>query len=367
MRVFDEKPLPIRRSRGYVPEYVRIGFSIGDAWLAAFGAELRNTICILHGDRCLISQHIGDVENLETLDFLREALTHLLNLFRADVSIDFVACDLHPRYLSTRYAKELSEKIGARLIPVQHHHAHAVSLMVDNGLDPSDSAVVIAADGVGYGVDGSIWGGEVLEVSFRRFVRRGCLKPHSMPGGDRATLYPLRMLISYLMSAWEERDVIRVISHHIEKGLPKGWDEYEAVKKRLEGVDGVVGVVPYVGGAAVVQTEFNLQSASFASPAQNLRVCGSGRLNPGCECPGRPKDAFVSVHTYIVVGAVEFQSTAVHAVTDELRTADRCAVALVAGEIPAVAVEGPVTLQTCNDVASADSTGEDENGHRRQT
>ncbi len=233
MRVFDEKPLPIRRSRGYVPEYVRIGFSIGDAWLAAFGAELRNTICILHGDRCLVSQHIGDVENLETLDFLREALTHLLNLFRADVSIDFVACDLHPRYLSTRYAKELSEKIGARLIPVQHHHAHAVSLMVDNGLDPSDSAVVIAADGVGYGVDGSIWGGEVLEVSFRRFVRRGCLKPHLMPGGDRATLYPLRMLISYLMGAWEERDVIRVISHHVEKGLPKGWDEYEAVKKDI--------------------------------------------------------------------------------------------------------------------------------------
>lgn len=213
----------IRRSRGYAPEPLHLGKKAKRCVLG-LGAEENVTACILLGDRVFVSQYIGDVENMETLDFLRNTVNHLIRLTNA--KIDVVACDLHPKFATTRLAHELGESFGYQVVQVQHHHAHLAALMVEHNLN---ELIGILCDGFGYGVDGSAWGGEVLYGLEGRFERLGHLQAQPMVGGDLATVYPLRMAAGILGSV----DVREWLLGYSDR-FPHGEEEVEAILKQLK-------------------------------------------------------------------------------------------------------------------------------------
>ncbi len=189
-RTFRGRPMLIRRSRGYVPEPVTAGGGFPRPALAC-GAELKNTFCLAKDRHAFVSHHIGDLENAETLRSFTEGIEHFRRLF--DIDPQVVAHDLHPEYLSTKYALDLD---GVDLHGVQHHHAHIASCLVDNGAD--GPVIGVAFDGTGYGTDGTIWGGEFLVADLARFERGGHLAPVPMPGGAAAIRQPWRMAAAYL-------------------------------------------------------------------------------------------------------------------------------------------------------------------------
>jgi hydrogenase maturation protein HypF len=203
VREFRGREMPVRRSRGYVPEPVPVRVRFPRPVLAC-GAELKNTFCLAKGDHAFISHHIGDLENAETLRSFTEGIEHFRRLFDIDARV--VAYDLHPEYLSTKYALDLE---GVDLEGVQHHHAHIASCLADNGED--GPVIGVAFDGTGYGTDGTIWGGEFLIAGLARFRRVGHLATVPMPGGAAAIRQPWRMAAAYLDAAYPD-------------GLPPGLD-----------------------------------------------------------------------------------------------------------------------------------------------
>ena len=197
-RVVGGRPMLTRRSRGYVPEPVTVRSASFPGFprpVLACGAELKNTFCLAKGRHAFVSHHIGDLENAETLRSFTEGIEHFSRLF--DITPQVVAYDLHPEYLSTKYALDLD---GVDLVGVQHHHAHIASCLADNGFDyRTDGPVIgVAFDGTGYGTDGTIWGGEFLIATLADFVRAGHLTPVPMPGGAAAIRQPWRMAAAYL-------------------------------------------------------------------------------------------------------------------------------------------------------------------------
>ena len=194
VRAFRGRASLIRRSRGYVPEPLPLGTPAARPILAC-GAELKNTFCLAKGDRAFVSQHIGDLENFETLRSFTGGIEHFRRLF--DITPEVVAHDLHPEYLSTKYAVELG---GVELAGVQHHHAHIASCLADNG--ERGPVIGVAFDGTGYGTDGTIWGGEFLIADLAGFERAGHLTGVPMPGGAAAIRQPWRMAAAYLDAAY---------------------------------------------------------------------------------------------------------------------------------------------------------------------
>ncbi|HYY69840.1 MAG TPA: carbamoyltransferase HypF [Terriglobales bacterium] len=187
-RSFEGRARLLRRSRGYAPQPIDLGSPICE--LLACGGELKNTFCLTKDRYAILSQHIGDVENYETLEFFKETLANLKRLFRVEPKA--VAHDLHPRYLTSRLAAELPlPKIG-----VQHHHAHVASCMAENGL--TGRVIGVAFDGTGYGTDGQIWGGEFLVADFAGFERRAHFRYVPLPGGDVAVRQTWRPALSWL-------------------------------------------------------------------------------------------------------------------------------------------------------------------------
>jgi len=224
VRLHGENQSIIRRSRGYAPEPIRLKRSVGDCVLGV-GAEENVTSCVLLQDKAFVSQHIGDVENLETLEFLREATHHLMRLTNS--KIDVVACDLHPKFTTTRLAHDLGNQLECPVVSVQHHHAHIASLMGEHNVN---EMVGIACDGFGYGSDGNAWGGEILYCNPEGFQRLGHLQEQPMVGGDLATLYPLRMAAGILHRAVDIEEWLLSNSNH----FPHGEKEVEVVTKQLE-------------------------------------------------------------------------------------------------------------------------------------
>jgi hydrogenase maturation protein HypF len=188
-------PLLLRRSRGWVPGSVDL--PVDAPPLVACGAELKATFCIAKRRRAWVSQHIGDLQNLETLLSLRAGVAHFEALFA--VTPEVVVHDLHPDYLSTRYALE---RAGVRAVAVQHHHAHLAACLAEHG--ESGPAVGAIFDGTGLGTDGTIWGGELLVGDLAGFERAGHLHPVRLPGGDRAIREPWRMACAWLQEALGE-------------------------------------------------------------------------------------------------------------------------------------------------------------------
>ena len=183
----------LRRARGYAPYPVRLPFETKA--VLACGAEMKGSFCLTRDDHAFVSQHIGDMENAETLEHFADTVGIYKRLFRIEPQI--VACDLHPDYLSTRYAQELVHKNPAlKLVAVQHHHAHIASCMAENGV--TTPVIGVALDGTGYGTDGHIWGGEFLLADYHKFERLAHLEYLPLPGGDAATRKPVRIAAAYV-------------------------------------------------------------------------------------------------------------------------------------------------------------------------
>ncbi len=196
IRIFEGQERVLRRSRGYAPFPVSLGFPMAE--ILACGAELKNTLCLTKEHHAFLSQHIGDLENYETLVFFKETLERMKDLFR--IAPRVVAYDLHPAYLSTKFALDLE---GAEKIGVQHHHAHVASCMAENGI--TEKVIGIAFDGTGFGTDGKIWGGEFLVADFSGFERRAHFRYIPLAGGDQAVREPWRLALSYLLDTFGAR------------------------------------------------------------------------------------------------------------------------------------------------------------------
>ena len=190
--IVDEVPRPVRRARGYAPYPIFLSFK--SEQVLACGAEEKNTFCLTKDEHAFLSQHIGDMENEETLEHFESTIELYKRLFRVEPRV--IACDMHPEYLSTKYARQIGTEYGLNLVPVQHHHAHIASCLAENKV--TGPVIGVALDGTGYGSDGTIWGGEFLLADLSSFRRVGHLEYVPLPGGVAAIKKPYRMALSYL-------------------------------------------------------------------------------------------------------------------------------------------------------------------------
>ncbi|MEM2971211.1 MAG: carbamoyltransferase HypF [Candidatus Bathyarchaeia archaeon] len=250
VRMHGENPVFIRRSRGYAPAPIMLKEK-ARCCVVGFGGELNNTACVLLGDKAFISQHVGDVENVETRDFLENSAKHLIRLTNSKVEV--VACDLHPKFTTTMLVKGLAEENGWQVIRVQHHHAHVAALMAEYGVK---EIVGVCCDGYGYGVDGEAWGGEVLICTWESpdFERVAHLEKQPLLGGDLATRYPLRTAAGILHKKVNVKDwlvqnkayfphgekEIQIILHQLEKR--QNIIETSSCGRVLDAVAAVLGV-----------------------------------------------------------------------------------------------------------------------------
>ncbi len=208
----------IRRSRGYIAISVFLKKKVNQ--ILACGGELKSTVCLTKGNNAFMSRHIGDIKNKATYEFFQLTIEHMKRIL--DINPEIVAYDLHPDYLSTRYALEQQD---VEKVPVQHHHAHVVSCMAENMLD--GPIIGLSFDGTGYGTDGSIWGGEILIAETGRFKRAAHLSYVGMPGGEAAIKEPWRMAVSYLYDAFGEE------FWKLDLPLFKGIDEKGIDEKKV--------------------------------------------------------------------------------------------------------------------------------------
>jgi hydrogenase maturation protein HypF len=189
----------LRRARGYVPQAIRWSDGLIDGAcgpILAVGGHLKNTVALLRKDRVVLSHHLGDLSTIEADRAFRQAISDLQQLLQ--VAPKAIACDLHPDYRSTTFARELAATLSVPLIPVQHHYAHVASCMAEHKLDRE--VLGIAWDGAGYGEGGQVWGGEFLITSYRQFTRLASLKPFRLLGGEAAMKDPSRSAAALL---WE--------------------------------------------------------------------------------------------------------------------------------------------------------------------
>jgi hydrogenase maturation protein HypF len=190
--VVENQPVIVRRARGYAPYPIHLNFQAPQ--ILACGAEEKNTFCLTRDNHAFVSQHIGDMENIETMQHYERTLELYKRLFR--IKPEIIAYDMHPEYLPTKFALELAEKERAKTVAVQHHHAHIASCLADNGEE--GTVIGVAFDGTGYGTDGHIWGGEFMTADCKGFRRVGQLEYLPLPGGSLAIKKPYRTALGYL-------------------------------------------------------------------------------------------------------------------------------------------------------------------------
>ena len=268
-------PQPIRRSRGYAPFPVKLPFQVRQ--ILACGADLKNTFCLTRDEYAFLSQHIGDMENLETLEHFEATIELYKRLFRIEPEI--IAHDMHPAYLTTKYATSQIADPRSH-IAVQHHHAHIASCLADNGWAPDDGPVIgVAWDGTGYGSDGRIWGGEFLVADYHGFRRAGHLEHLPMPGGEAAIRHPYRLAIGTLyaltgqvpslpsLSAGKEE--VRIIQQQIDQGIH--CPQTSAGGRLFDAVSALLGIrerITYEAQAAV-ELEMAAEGQRSKSKVQN--------------------------------------------------------------------------------------------------
>ncbi len=284
VRPFRGAATLLRRSRGYVPEPVGLPWQAPRPILAC-GAELKNTFCLVKGRHAFVSHHIGDLENYETLTSFTQGIEHFGRLF--DIVPEVVAHDLHPEYLSTKHARDLT---GVPLVGVQHHHAHIASCLADNG--ETGPVLGVAFDGTGFGTDGTIWGGEFLRADLLSADRIGHLEAVPMPGGAAAIRQPWRMAAAYLDVAFGDTpDGLEVQRRHAGQ-----WADVLTVARRginspatssagrlFDAVSALLGLrdsINYEGQAAI-------ELEQYADPAERGRY-RAGRVGEVRSCCGVP-------------------------------------------------------------------------------
>ncbi len=217
--VDETNPVFIRRSRGYVPEAISLLDAKDDFGAIAVGAEEKVTGAVLKAGHVYMTQHIGDTDRLENIQFLSNAINHMRSLVGLE-RIDSVACDLHPEMQTTDYAETIAHTEHAELVRVQHHHAHLASLLADHSLSSNTNIVCITADGYGYGLDGTGWGGEILIGNASSSQRIGGLERHIMPGGDLSARYPARALIGFLYQDYTAEQISEIVGNaYISPGI----------------------------------------------------------------------------------------------------------------------------------------------------
>ncbi|MGA2106186.1 MAG: carbamoyltransferase HypF [Syntrophorhabdales bacterium] len=212
--------VPIRRARSYAPYPIKLPFHTKP--LLAAGGEEKNTFCLARDQFAFVSQHIGDMENLDTLRHFADTIELYRKLFRIDPEV--IAHDLHPDYLSTRYAIQFKESLP--LVGVQHHHGHIASCMAENGL--SGPVIGVAFDGSGFGLDGTVWGGEFLVGTYGGFQRMGHIEKMPLPGGEASIRRPYRLAFAYLYSLFRDLPSAPSLSQ-IDK------DERQVITAQIEG------------------------------------------------------------------------------------------------------------------------------------
>jgi len=240
VRIVGTKPQLQRRSRGYTPEPVSIKKTTRH--LLGCGAELKNTFCLAKGRHAFVSHHIGDLENYETLQAFTEGIEHFKHLF--DVDPVLVAHDLHPEYLSTKYALEQD----VELLGVQHHHAHIAACLADN--NHQDPVLGVAFDGTGFGPDGTLWGGEFLLADLTSYERLTHLRTIAMPGGVMAIKQPWRMAASYVdeLGRPAHEDIVKLKRSGLNSPLTSSAGRlFDAAAALL----GVRDTITYEGQAAI--------------------------------------------------------------------------------------------------------------------
>jgi hydrogenase maturation protein HypF len=276
----------LRRSRGYAPLPLKLAIS-SDRTILACGAELKNTFCFVRGSQAYLSHHIGDLQNLETLKSFSEGIEDFKCLFNLHPEV--VAYDLHPEYLSTKLALSL-DGIETK-VAVQHHHAHIASCLIDNGIE--GPVIGVAMDGLGYGTDGRLWGGEFFVADFAQAERVAHLDYVPMPGGTKAIREPWRMAAVYLQKAFGQElsdldiafssrlklDVWANLRKLIERGI--NCPETSSMGRLFDAVSSLLGLhdaVNYEGQAALAleaiadrrcltgyEFEVNLENGSISS------------------------------------------------------------------------------------------------------
>jgi len=201
--------------------------------IIALGAETGSTGCLLRGERAYLTSPISDSTNPKELSDLKNNIAKLLASTKIK-KVDAIACDLHPRFQTTELAYEMAEKYRVPLFKIQHHHAHAVSLMVEHSIRKGEEIVAIVCDGVGHGSDGTAWGGEILKVGYSKFLRLGHLKSQPMPGGDKAVEYPVRMVAGMLYSKIDKEELEMLLSKRYVHAFPHGKEEIKITLAQLE-------------------------------------------------------------------------------------------------------------------------------------
>ncbi len=226
IRLHNSHQVFLRRSRGYAPAPIILREK-AKRCAVGLGGELNNTGCVLLGNKAFISQHIGDVENVETRDFLENSTKHLIRLTNGKV--EAVACDLHPKFTTTKLAQDLAEENGWQLIQVQHHYAHVAALMAEHNVK---EVIGVCCDGYGYGLDGEAWGGEILFCTqdFPDFERLAHLQKQPLIGGDLATRYPLRVTMGMLHKKVDIQNWLLQNQRH----FPHGEKEVQIILHQLE-------------------------------------------------------------------------------------------------------------------------------------
>ena len=263
--VLDGHEYFARRSRGYVPQPVTVPQL--ERHLLACGAEQKASFCAAKGEHAFLSQHIGDLKNLETLEHYEKQIRHFERLF--DIHPELLVCDLHPDYLSTRYAQERAEREQIPLRQVQHHHAHMAACMADNGL--TGPCIGLIWDGTGLGTDGTSWGAECLVGDYTGFRRLGSILPIPLIGGDRAVKEPYRVAFALLKAAGWETDGIRD-AVRLEKQLKAGLNcpRSSGMGRLFDGAAAILGtkeLCNYEGQAAI------LLEAAAGESGEHFPVC----------------------------------------------------------------------------------------------
>jgi hydrogenase maturation protein HypF len=285
-RVVDGEELPIRRSRGYAPLPVALPVDVQPT--LAVGAELKNTCCLAEGRYAWLSSHIGDMDDLATLDAFGATERHLERL--TGVTPELLVADRHPGYRSSRWA--YTSAAGRPVHAVQHHHAHLAAVMAEHGLDGSEPVIGVAFDGTGYGDDGAVWGGEVVIADYKGFSRFAQLGYVWLPGGDAAVHRPYRMALAHLAAAgipWEpdlppvqacpkvERDVL---AHQLETGF--GCTRTSSMGRLFDAVAALAGVRQVVDYEAQAAIELEAQARDASAGERSYR------LDPGEGANGDP-------------------------------------------------------------------------------
>jgi hydrogenase maturation protein HypF len=303
VEIFSGDPIVIRRARGYVPSPVELDYEVES--ILACGAELKSTFCLTKKNYAFVSQYIGDLKNYSNLEYYEQMVRRFEKLF--GVSPKIIAHDLHPDYLSTHYAFSITQRRSKIMrIPVQHHHAHIVSCLVENKV--IEKVIGVAFDGLGYGTDGNIWGGEFLVANYRDFWRIGQLKYVSLPGGDRAVREPWRMAVSLLVEAFGEgiprikfidrwKKKIPIIVEMIEKRINSPLTS--SMGRFFDGVSSLLGIcdVNTYEGQGAMELESVAQDLSY-SPGNLLAQNYTYEIR-------EEKGTFIVEPGWIVKGIVE--------------------------------------------------------------